>query len=163
MLFQEDIHIHFRFLLHLSCCHDLFTLQKFCACIDNTFLVPNEPVYFLERHQEIMVWSSILQEEKFIYISISRFVSLVIYQLQLLWTYWTFTSYFLILKNFCMSLFGCLWFWVFNIFANSKAWKYAECECCHGSFSRFFLNIFRTAFSKNVASATFLILCDCSF
>ena len=31
-----------RFLPHLFCRHDSFTLQKICGCVDDTFLVPNE-------------------------------------------------------------------------------------------------------------------------
>ena len=42
VLFQEDIHVYMLVLPHLSCCHNLFTLPKFCACIDDTFLVFNE-------------------------------------------------------------------------------------------------------------------------
>ena len=87
-------------------------LQKFCACVDHTFLVPNVSVWkLLERQRELMVWSSSLHEEKFICRSIIRFFSLILYQLQLLWTYWVFTSYFVILKIFYMSLFRCFRFW----------------------------------------------------
>ena len=40
VLFQEDMHnvISAAFFCH----HDLFTFQKFCLCIDDTFLVPNK-------------------------------------------------------------------------------------------------------------------------
>ena len=86
---------------YLFSCKDLFTFQ-FCACVDDTFLVPNKSVqHLLERQWEII--------EEYIYFcrSISRFISLVFYQLQLLWTYWVFTSYLLILKLFPpMYLFG---------------------------------------------------------
>ena len=89
-----------------------FTFQNFCACVDDMFLVSNESTWqSLERHQEIMVWSSSLLEERFICRLISRFISLMYYQLQLLCTHWVFTSYFVILKNFCMSLFGHFQFW----------------------------------------------------
>ena len=97
---------------HRFCHRDLFTFQKFCACVDNTFLVPNESAWHsLERQQEIMVWSSSLHKERLICISISRFISLIIFQLQLLWTRWIFTSYFVISKNFCMFLFKRFRFW----------------------------------------------------
>ena len=100
------------FLPHLFCCHDLFTFQKFCTCVDDTSLVPKKSTWqLLERQQEIMAWSSSLQEERFICRLISRFISLIFYQFQLLWTYWVFTSYFVILKIFCMSLFEHSQFW----------------------------------------------------
>ena len=51
---------------------------------------------------------------------------------------------------------------VISIFANLKAYEYAKYGLCHGGFSRNFLKIFRTAFSKNTADVTLLILCDCS-
>ena len=38
---------------------------------------------------------------------------------------------------------------VSSIFANLKAYKYAEYELCYGCFSRNFLYIFEIAFSKN--------------
>ena len=87
-------------------------LRKFCACVDQTFLVPNESTWqSLERQREIIIWSSSLHEKKFICRSINRFISPIFYQFQLLWIWWVFTSYFVILKIFCMSLFGRFWFW----------------------------------------------------
>ena len=81
---------------HLFGHHDLFTFQKFCACIDDTFLVPKESTWqSLKRQWEILFWSSSLYKERFCR-SINRFISLIFHQLQLLWTYWIFTS---------------LWFW----------------------------------------------------
>ena len=49
-----------------------------------------------------------------------------------------------------------------GIFANLTAWKYAQYELCHRFFSRNFLKIFRTAFSKNAAGWTLLISYDYS-
>ena len=87
-------------------------LRKFCTCVDHTFLVPNVSAWqSLERQQEIMVWSSTLHKEKFICRLIIKFISLIFYQLQSLWTCWIFTSYFMILKNFYMSLFGHFRLW----------------------------------------------------
>ena len=100
------------FLPHLFCHHDLFTFQKFCACVDETFLVPNKYTWqSLERQQEIMAWNYSLQEDRFICKLRSRLIFLIFCQLQLGWTYWVFTSYFMILKILCMSLFGCFRFW----------------------------------------------------
>ena len=64
------------FLSHLFCCHDLFTFQIFCACLDDTFLVPNESHDNRWRDSEKQ-WSHILPKYRFISISISRFVSLI--------------------------------------------------------------------------------------
>ena len=87
-------------------------LWKFCTCVDHTFLVPNVSGWqSLERQQEIMIWSSTLHKEKFICRLIIKFISLIFYQLQLLWTCWIFTSYFMILKIFYMSLFGHFQLW----------------------------------------------------
>ena len=44
-----------------------------------------------------------------------------------------------------------------------KADNYAEYELCYQCFSRNFLKIFRTGFSKNTFGGMLLILCDCSF
>ena len=100
------------FLLHLFFRHDLFTFPNFCGCVDDTFLVPNESAWqSLERQREIMVWSSSLFEERFICRSISRSISLMFNQLQFPSTYCVFTNYFMILKNFCMPLFGRFQFW----------------------------------------------------
>ena len=44
-----------------------------------------------------------------------------------------------------------------------KADNYAEYELCYQCFSRNFLKIFRTVFSKNTFGGMLLILCDCSF
>ena len=95
------------FLKHLFYSHHLLNCKKFCTCLDHTFLVPNKSAWQLLERQ----WSS-LHEERFIWRSISRFISIIFYQLQLLWTCWVFSSYIVILKNFCMTLFGHFWFWV---------------------------------------------------
>ena len=98
------------------CRHYLFTFPNFCGCVDDTFLVPNESAWqSLERQREIMVWSSSLLEERFICRSISRYISLMFNQLQFLSTYCVFTNYFVILKNFCMPLFGRFQFWALPI------------------------------------------------
>ena len=39
--FRRTYHTQYR-MWFLSCRHDLFALQKLRACVDNTFLVPNE-------------------------------------------------------------------------------------------------------------------------
>ena len=97
---------------HIFSHHDLLTFIKFCACIDETFLVPNESTWqSLEKPDGLMAWRYSLHKERFICRSVSRFISLIFYQLQLLWTYWVFTGYFVILKILCMSQFGCFQFW----------------------------------------------------
>ena len=107
------------FLPHVFCHHDLFTLQKFCACIDKTFLVPNKSTWqSSEKPDGLMAWTSSLQEERFIWRLINRFISLIFYQLQLLWRYWVFTCYSMILEILCMSLFGRFQFWVPTHFLN---------------------------------------------
>ena len=60
--FQEDIH---DFYIIFSCHHDLFTFQKFCTWVDDTFLVPNEPHDNRWRDSNIS-WSKVLHEESFI-------------------------------------------------------------------------------------------------
>ena len=64
------------FLSHLFCRHDLFTFQIFCACLDDTFLVPNEFHDNRWRDSEKQ-WSHILPEQRFISILINRFISLI--------------------------------------------------------------------------------------
>ena len=94
------------FLPHLFCHPDLFISQKFCVCADNTNLVPNQSHDNFWR-DGVKQWSDVLHKERFISISISRF--LFFFQLQLLRTYWVLTSYFVILK--ILSLFGRFQFW----------------------------------------------------
>ena len=110
VLFQEDIH---DVISKASFLQPWFAnLQKSCAGVDHTFLVPNESAWqSLERQQEIMVWRSSLHENKIICRAIIRFIFPIFYQLQLLWAWRVFISYFVILKIFCMFLFGHFWFW----------------------------------------------------
>ena len=63
------------FLPLLFCYHDWFTFQKFCASIDDTFLVPNESHDNCWRESEKW-WSEVLHKETFICIPMSRFISL---------------------------------------------------------------------------------------
>ena len=52
LLFEEDIHniisttivyhYHYIYNFYNFCRHGLFTFQKFCTCVDDTFLVLNE-------------------------------------------------------------------------------------------------------------------------
>ena len=98
------------FLSHLFCRHDLFTFQIFCACVEDTFLVPNESHDNRWRESEKQ-WSQVLHEYRFICISISRFISLIflstsfalnmdvhVNYTSMLQTRWVFTCYFVILK-----------------------------------------------------------------
>ena len=86
---------------HLFCRSDLFIFQKFCTCVDDTFLVPNESG-----------WQS---RERFIYFcrSISRFISLVLFFFSTSVALNIFSFYQLSLdsETFFMSLFGCSQFW----------------------------------------------------
>ena len=50
-------------------------------------------------------------EERFICRSISRFISLIFLSTLVALNIWVFTSYFVILNFFHMSLFGCFRFW----------------------------------------------------
>ena len=70
-------------------------LPKFCACADNTFLVPTNSYDNRWRDSE-KYCSEVLQKERSICILVSRFISLIF--LQLLWTFWVFASYFLVFK-----------------------------------------------------------------
>ena len=61
------------FLPHLFCHPDLFISQKFCVCADNTNLVPNQSHDNFWR-DGVKQWSDVLHKERFISISISRFL-----------------------------------------------------------------------------------------
>ena len=65
VLFQEDIH---NVISKASFLQPWFVnLQKSFAYVDHTFLVPKESArQSLERQWEIMIWSSSVQEKKFI-------------------------------------------------------------------------------------------------
>ena len=67
------------FLPHLLSHHDLFSFQKFCTCVDDTFLVP----------------------VRFICISISRFISLIFISIPVAWNISSLDHCFLILKILC--------------------------------------------------------------
>ena len=67
------------FLPHLLSHHDLFSFQKFCTCVDDTFLVP----------------------VRFICISISRFISLIFISIPVAWNILSLDHCFLILKILC--------------------------------------------------------------
>ena len=93
------------FLMHLFCCHDLFTFQKFCACIDDTFLVPNK---FHDNHWKDSEkwWSEVLHKERFICILISRLISIIFlstFVLNILSLCQLFCNF----ENF-MSIFRCI-------------------------------------------------------
>ena len=94
VLFQEDIHDVISKALFLR--PGFVNQRKCCACVDHTFLDPNESAWqLLERQREIILWSSSLHEKKFICRSIIRFI----------WTWWVFTNCFVILKFFaCLYL-----------------------------------------------------------
>ena len=102
------------FLLHLFCCNDLLNFQKFCECVDATFLFP------YESHDNCSIdsrkkWSEVLHSnnlhiDKKIYFSS---FSVNFSKLQLLWTYWLQLRH--DFENF-MSLFENFWFWVLTRF-----------------------------------------------
>ena len=71
-----------------------------------TFLVPNESAWQrLERHSERMVW---IYAQREIHLQINK----KIYCSYFAFNFDCFTSYFVILKIFCMSLLGCFRIWV---------------------------------------------------
>ena len=95
---------------HLFCCNDLFTLQ-FCACVDDTFLVPNESVqHLLERQWEI------IEENINFYRSISRFISLVFLSTSVTLNILSLYQLSLDFENFSMSLLGHFRFWAHTLF-----------------------------------------------
>ena len=91
-----------------------FNFQKFCACVDATFLFP------YESHDNCSIdsrkkWSEVLHSnnlhiDKKIYFSS---FSVNFSKLQLLWTYWLQLRH--DFENF-MSLFENFWFWVLTRF-----------------------------------------------
>ena len=88
---------------HLFCRHDLFTFKKFCACVDNTFLVPNESRDKLWRDSE-KYWSEVLHEEGFICILICGFISLIFISISVALTILGLYNYLMILKILCPYL-----------------------------------------------------------
>ena len=60
-------------------------LQKFCKCIDYTFLVPNESHENRCRGYEKR-WSKVVQKKRFICISKGNLFLLFFFQLQFVWT-----------------------------------------------------------------------------
>ena len=68
-----------------------------------------------------MVWSSAKRE---IYFHIGKIFLLFFFQLQLLWAYWVFTSYFMILKIFYVSLSGRFQFWAPTCFLQAICPRY---------------------------------------
>ena len=97
------------FLLHLFCRHDLFTLQKFCACVDDTFFIPNKPHGNRWRDSEKW-WSEVLHEERFICILISRFISLIFLSTSVALNIFSLYQLFRDFRKF-VSLFGGFRFW----------------------------------------------------
>ena len=102
------------FLPYLFCCHDLFTCQKFCACVDNTFLVPNEFHEMCWRGSK-KYWSEVLHKDTFFWILISRCISLDFLSTSVALN---ISSRYLLFRDFgsFMSLFGHFRFWVPPIF-----------------------------------------------
>ena len=95
---------------HLFCHNDLFTLQ-FYACVDDTFLVPNESLQHLLGRQ----WE-IVEENIYFCRSISRFISLVFLSASValnILSLYQLSPHF---EHFSMSLFGRFCFWAHTHF-----------------------------------------------
>ena len=98
-LFQKDIHDVISKATSLPPWF-MFTFQKFCACIDDIFIVPNQSWHLLERQWQTIVWSSAHTE---IYLHINK---------QIYFSYFSLTSvalnilklYQLYVKIFCLSV-----------------------------------------------------------
>ena len=90
------------------CLHNLFNFQKFCACLDDQFLVLNEPHDNRCRDSE-KYWPEVPYKERFNCILISRFISLIFLSTSGDLNILSFTSYFMILK--ILYLFVRFQFW----------------------------------------------------
>ena len=94
---------------HLFCHNDLFTLQ-FYACVDDTFLVPNESVQHLLEKWEI------IEENIYFCRSISRFISLVFLSASVTLNILSLYQLSLDFESFSVSLFGRFRFWAHTHF-----------------------------------------------
>ena len=90
---------------YLFCRNDLFTFQ-FCACVDYTFLIPNESVrHLLERQWEI------IEENINLCRSINRFIFLVFLSTSAALNILSLYQLFFDFGTFPMCLFGPFRFW----------------------------------------------------
>ena len=110
--------------------YHIFTFQKFYACIDDTSLLPNESAWqLLDKQQEVMVWSTAQRE---IYFQNDKNdISLIFLSTSVAFNIWVITSYFMILKIFCMSLFRHFWFLVPTCFPEIICPR-CDCSKLHG-------------------------------
>ena len=117
------------FLLHIFCCHKLFSLKTFCAC-DDTFLFPNESEV-LRKERFISILISIFIFISYFSVSVSCFEHLSLYQFIL----WFWKLYFPI---------WCCWCWGATLFPEIISPRYSPQYCVLKCSRECFTNRWKT-------------------